>query len=138
MVNSLPFLLWKDRIAMAMRNIPPSVTYPSPNEFLETVYPITGIINASQAQVTCAAYPFTTGDIGITQVTFKQVQGMLPINGITCLITNVIDSSHFTISVNTTNFPAYRGGGVICIDTGQPPIETVGSQTFNTPWQNIF
>ena len=118
---------------------PPSVTYPSPNEWPETVFPITGITNASQATVTCAAYPFDPSeDPFITQITFKQVQGMLPINGLTCLITQVVDSSHFVVNVNSTNFPAYTSGGVICIDTGQPPIETVGQQTFNTPFHNIL
>lgn len=121
-----------------MRSIPPSVTYPSPNEFLETVYPITGISNNSQATVTCAAYPFTTEDQFVTQVTFKQVGGMLPINGITCLITNVLSSTQFQIAVDTTNFPAYTTGGVICIDTGQPPVEQQGFQYFNTPWQNVL
>lgn len=117
---------------------PPSVTYPSPYEWLQTVYPITGISNAAQAVVTCAAYPFGPEDPGITQLTFKQVGGMIPINGLTCLIVAVNDSSHFTVNVNTTNFPPYTSGGVICIDTGQPPIETQGQQTFNTPFQNIL
>lgn len=123
---------------MGLRNIPPSVTYPSPNEFLETVFPITGITKDSQATVTCAAYPFTAKDQFVTQVTFKQVVGMLPINGLTCLITNVLSSTQFQIAVNTTNFPAYVSGGVICIDTGQPPVEQQGAQYFNTPWQNIL
>lgn len=117
---------------------PPSVTYPSPNEWLDTVFPITGITKAAQARITCTAYSFTQQDVDITQVTFKQVRGMIPINGITCLIIQVIDSSNFIVAVNTTNFPAYTGGGVICIDTGQPPIEQSGAQTFNTPWQNIL
>jgi hypothetical protein len=117
---------------------PPSVTYPSPNEWLETVYPITGITNDSVATVTCAAYPFTTQDIGITSVTFKQVKGMTPINGITALIESVPSSTQFTVNVNTTNFPTYTSGGVICIDTGEPPVQTVGTQTFNTPWQNVL
>lgn len=123
---------------MGMRNIPPSVTYPSPNEFLETVYPITGITNASQAIITCSAYSFTSADNFITQITFKQVEGMLPINGITALITKVISSTQFQVAVDTTNFPIYRGGGVICIDTGQPPVEQQGFQYFNTPWQNVL
>jgi len=123
---------------MGMRNIPPSVTYPSPNEFLETVFPITNITNASQATVTCSAYPFTTTDQYVTQVTFKQVQGMLPINGLTCLITNVLSSTQFQVAVDTTNYPIYRSGGVICIDTGQPPVEQQGFQYFNTPWQNVL
>jgi len=118
---------------------PPSVTYPSPNEFLETVYAITGITNNSRSVVTCTAYPFTALDVGVTSVTFKQVLGMLPINGITTLITAVdTDTDTFTVDINSTNFPAYVSGGVICIDTGQPPTQTVGSQTFNTPWQNIL
>lgn len=117
---------------------PPSVTYPSPNEWLETVYPITGITNDSQAIITCAAYPFTASNAFITQVTFKQVIGMLSINGITALIIEIISASQFRVSVNTTQFPSYVSGGVICIDTGQPPVETQGQQTFNTPWQNIL
>lgn len=118
---------------------PPSVTYPSPNEFLETVYAITGITQDSVATVTCTAYPFTTLDEGITWVTFKQVTGMIPINGTTALIQSVdTDNDTFTVNVNTTNFPAYVSGGVICIDSGQPPTQTSGAQTFNTPWQNIL
>ena len=117
---------------------PPSVTYPSPHEWLITVFAITGITNDSQATITCAAYPFSLNDNYITSVTFKQVNGMIPINGITALILRVIDASNFVVDVNTTNFPPYTGGGVICIDTGQPPTETVGKQTFNTPFQNIL
>ena len=117
---------------------PPSVTYPSPNEWLVTVYPITNITNDSNAIVTCAAYPFSLNDEYITQVTFKQVNGMLPINGITALIIKVVDIAHFIVNINTTGFPTYTSGGVFCIDTGEPPTETVGSQTFNTPFQNIL
>lgn len=118
---------------------PPSVTYPSPNEWLVTVYPITGITNDSQAIVTCAAYPFSADDQYVTQITFKQVQGMLPINGITCLILQVLSPTQFTVGVNTTQFPAYTGGGVICIDTGQQPVvEQQGFQFFNTPFHNIL
>ena len=118
---------------------PPSVTYPSPNEWLETVFELTGITNDSQAVVTCPFYSFTSADKYITQVTFKQVPGMIPINGRTGLIVDVIDSETFVVNINTTQFPPYlTTGGVICIDTGQPPTQTVGSQTFNTPFQNIL
>jgi hypothetical protein len=117
---------------------PPSVTYPSPNEWLVTVYPITGITNETQAGVTCAAYPFAADNTDVTQLTFKQVRGMIPINGLTCLITEVIDAAHFRVNVNTSQFPAYTGGGVICIDTGQPVVEQQGFQFFNTPYQNIL
>jgi hypothetical protein len=117
---------------------PPSVTYPSPNQWLVTVYPITGITNEPQAVITCPGYAFGPKDPFVTQVTFKQVQGMLPINGLTCLIVEVLSSTQFVVQVNTSGFPAYVSGGVICINTGQPVTETVGSQTFNTPFQNIL
>jgi len=87
--------------------------------------------------VTCVAYAFSQQDVNVTSVTFKQVKGMIPINGITALIIGVIDSSHFVVNVNSTNFPNYSSGGVICIDTGQPPSERQSFQYFNTPFQNI-
>lgn len=117
---------------------PTSVTYPSPNEWLETVYSISGVTNDSQATVTCSTYEFSSEDEGITSVTFKQITGMLPLNGITARITSVVSSTQFKVDINTTNFPAYASGGVICIDTGEPPTQTQGAQTFNTPWQNIL
>jgi len=117
---------------------PPSVTYPSPNEWPETVFDITAITRAPQAQITCPDYEFGSEDPYVTQITIKKVNGMLPINGLTCLITEVIDASNFLVNVNTTQFPAYTSGGVICIDTGQPVTQTVGAQTFNTPFQNIL
>jgi hypothetical protein len=117
--------------------IPPSVTYPSPNEWPETIKSISGITNASVAEVTCTDHTFTTQDESVTTVLFKQVSGMLPINGLPGLIQQVIDDDHFTVNIDTTGFPVYRGGGVISIVTGQPPIETVGFQTFNTPFHNI-
>lgn len=116
---------------------PLSVTYPSPDEYLGTVYDITNITNGSSATVTCSDYPFSSSDVGITSVTFKQVTGMLPINGQTSIIQSV-SGDDFTVNINTTNYPGYVSGGVICIDTGQPPTQSVGAQTFNTPWQNIL
>lgn len=122
---------------MTSNAVPPSVTYPSPNEWLNTVYTITHVTNDAQAIVTCAAHPFTGADALITQLTFKQIVGMLPLNGTTALITEILDSSHFVVNVNTTGYPIYQSGGVICVDTGQPPVEQQGSQFFNTPFQNI-
>lgn len=118
--------------------VAPSVTPPSPNEYAESVFAITGITRDSVAKVTCAAYPFTAQDQGVTSITFKQVKGMIQINGITAKIQQVLDSSHFTVNVNTTSFAPYSSGGVICIDTGQPPVEQQGFQYFNTPFQNIL
>ncbi len=122
---------------MSSNAVPPSVTPPSPFEWPETVKTITNVTNNSVAQVTCPTHGFTAADQGVTSVMFKQIVGMLPLNGQPGLIQLVIDADHFTVNVNTTFYPVYRSGGVICILTGQPPSETVGFQTFNTPFQNI-
>lgn len=122
---------------MSSNAVPPSVVPPSPYEWLQTVFPITNVSRDAQAIVTCSSYPFTSQDVNVTSITFKQIRGMIQMNGITALIVAVIDSSNFVVNVNSTNFATYQSGGVICIDTGQPPIETQGFQTFNTPFQNI-
>ena len=122
---------------MSSNAVPPSVTPPSPNEYPITIKAITGITNASQAQITSAAHGFTNADIGLTQVMPLQVQGMLPINGVAGLIQSIIDVNNFTVSINTNFFPIYRSGGVISVLTGQPPVEQQGFQYFNTPFQNI-
>lgn len=122
---------------MASNAVPPSVTPPSPFEWPETVKPIQGITTDSIATITCTSHGFTEMDESITQVMFLQVSGMLPINGLPGLILTVIDVDHFTVNIDTTFFPPYTANGVINILTGQPPIEKVGSQIFNTPFQNI-
>lgn len=122
---------------MTSNAVPPSVTPPSPNEWPNTIRTITGITTDSQAQVTCPAHGFTSADVGLTSVMFLQVVGMLPINGLPGVIQSIVDVNNFTVNINTTFFPIYRSGGVISILTGQPPVETVGFQTFNTPFQNI-
>lgn len=121
---------------MTSNAVPPSVTPPSPNEYPITIKTITGITNATEAQVTCPSHGFGSTDIGQTFIGFKQVIGMLPINGTNGIVQSVIDSDNFTVNINTNTFPIYRSGGVISIVSGQPPVETVGFQTFNTPFQN--
>jgi hypothetical protein len=123
---------------MASNAVPPSVTFPSPFEWpQDLVKAITGITRDSQAKVTCVAHGFTTADEGITFIMLKQVLGMLQINGINALIQEVIDSDNFTININSTTFSNYVTGGVVIVDSGQPPAEQVGFQVFNTPFQNI-
>lgn len=122
---------------MASNAVPPSVTPPSPFEWPETIKTITNVTNASQAQVTCPTHGFTSQDVGQTFVMFLQVKGMLPINGVPGIIQSIVDVNNFTVNINTTSFPIYRSGGVISVLSGQPPVETVGFQTFNTPFQNI-
>lgn len=122
---------------MSSNAVPPSVTPPSPYEWPNTIKAITNVTTDSQAQVTCPSHGFTAADVGQTSVMFLQVRGMLPINGLPGLIQSIVDSNNFTVNVNTTFFPVYRGGGVISILTGQPPVEQQGFQYFNTPFQNI-
>lgn len=123
---------------MTSNAIPPSVTFPSPLEWpQDLVKTITSITRDSNARVTIVGHGFTSLDQGVTFVCFKQVQGMLQINGLDCLIAQVIDSDHFTVNINSTNFHDYMSGGVIIVDSGQPTIQQQGFQVFNTPFQNI-
>jgi hypothetical protein len=117
--------------------IPPSVTPPSPFEWPETIRTLTGISKARQAVVTCPSHGFTSQDVDVTSVMFLQVKGMIQINGVPGVIQQVIDANNFVVNINTSEFFPYSSEGVINIDTGIPPIEQVGSQWFNTPFQNI-
>jgi len=122
---------------MTSNAVPPSVTPPSPNEWPQTVQSISGITNDSTAKITCNNHGFTGADVGITSVMFKQVIGMLPINGLPGRIQQVVDVNNFTVNIDTTNFPIYRSGGIIITLTGEPPVQQSGFQYFNTPFQNI-
>lgn len=123
---------------MTSNAVPPSVTPPSPNEWPQnTVIAITGITNDSQALVTAPAHGMTSANNGNTFVGFKQVQGMIQINGTNALITTIIDANNFRVSLNTTNFYVYASNGVVIVDTSIDPIQQQGSQTFNRPFQNI-
>ncbi len=120
---------------------PPSVTYPSPNEWPQTSFAITGITRAQNAQITAPGNSFTTADIDITFVDFVQVKGMIQINGLTGLIKSIIDANNFTVNINTSQFYPYASGGWVNNMTGSPPVpprETIGFQTFNTPFRNLF
>lgn len=123
---------------MTSNAVPLSVTPPSPNEWPQgLVKTVTNITRDSQATVTVPSHGFTYLDNEVTFICFKQVQGMLQINGLDCLIQQVIDIDNFTVNINSTNFYDYRGAGVIIVDSGQPTFEQSGFQVFNTPFQNI-
>lgn len=123
---------------MTSNAVPPSVTPPSPDEWpQDLIKPITGISKDYQATVTSVAHGFTTASEGVTFVMFKQVQGMLQINGMNALIQKIVDVDHFTVNIDTTNFYTYVSSGVIIVDSGLPPTTTTGFQTYNTPFQNI-
>lgn len=123
---------------MVSNAVPDSVTYPSPNEWpQDLVRTITSISKDHLAQITSADHGFTSLNEGQTFMTIKQVKGMLQINGISCVLVQVIDSDNFTVSINSTNFSPYISDGVFIIDTGLPPTQTEGFQTFNRPFQNV-
>ncbi len=123
---------------MPSNAVPPSVTPPSPFEFPETVLPITGITNNSPyATVTSPMHGLTADCAGTTFVFFKQVEGMIQINGLNALIQTIPDVNTFTVGLNTTNFFTYTGGGVFILDTSVPAVEQQGFQVFNSPFQNI-
>lgn len=123
---------------MSSNAVPPSVTPPSPNEWpQDLIKVISGITKDSVATVTSTAHGFTTASEGMTFIMFKQVRGMIQINGLNALIQKVIDADTFTVNIDTTNFYTYVSDGVIIVDSGLPPTEQQGFQVFNTPFQNI-
>jgi hypothetical protein len=117
----------------------PSVTYPSPEEWPQTqIKTVTNITQARKAVVTSVAHGFDASFLGVTSLTFKQINGMLQMNGMTAQLDSIIDANNFTVNVDSTYFYPYAGSGVAIVDTGIPAIEQSGSQFFNTPWQNTF
>ena len=118
--------------------VPPSVTYPSPNEWPNQVRTVSAITREAQATVTSSAHGFNAQDVGVTFLTFKNVAGMQQINGLTGTVVRVLSADDFVVSINTTTFSPYSSGGVFIIDSGVPPLEKQGSQFFNTPFQNTF
>lgn len=123
---------------MTSNAVPPSVTPPSPLEWpQDLIVAITGISKDSLAKITAPSHGFTAADQGQTFIGIKQVQGMFQINGLNGLVQQVIDSSNFTVNIDSTNFYTYHSGGVVLIDSGQPVVEQQGFQVFNTPFQNI-
>jgi len=123
---------------MISNAVPPSVTPPSPYEWpQDLVKIISNITRDSLAKVTVVDHGFDSSSNGVTFVTFKQVKGMLQINGMDALIQEVLDEDNFTVNINSTNFFNYQSAGVIIVLTGLPPLQRAGFQYFNRPFQNI-
>lgn len=123
---------------MSSNAVPPSVTPPSPYEWpQDLVKPISAITRDSQARITCVDHGFDNDSNNTTFILFKQVQGMIQINGLNALIQQVIDADTFTVNINSTNFYNYTSGGVVIVDTGLPPVQRQSFQYFNRPFQNI-
>lgn len=117
--------------------IAPAVTPPSPNEWQNSVQTITGISKARNAQVTVVNHGFTDTDVGLTFVGFTQVKGMIQINGLTALITSIVDANNILVNIDTSSFYTYSSGGQLTTISGHPPITTFSFQVYNTPWQNV-
>lgn len=123
---------------MTSNAVPPSVTPPSPNEWpQDLIKTISNITKDSQATVTSTAHGFASDSEGATFLCFKQVEGMIQINGLNALIQKVIDANNFTVNIDTTNFFAYTSGGVAIVDSSLPPNQQQGFQVFTRPFQNI-
>lgn len=117
---------------------PPSVTYPSPNEWpQDLIKTITNITKDIRATVTIPSHGFSSDNEHVTFVLFKQVKGMIQINGMNALIQKIIDNDNITVNINSTNFFPYSSDGVLIVDSGLPPTQTQSFQTFNRPFQNI-
>jgi hypothetical protein len=99
------------------------VTYPSPKEWPITVFAITAINNATQAQVTAPGHGITLNppNNSIPKVDFTQVKGMQQINGQFAFVTNVIDVNNINVALDTSQYYAYTGGGFLNITGGSPP-----------------
>ena len=99
------------------------VTYPSPNEWTTTVHAITGITRAGNPIVTAASHGITISSSQSTpRVDFTQVQGMHQINGQSAFVTSVIDTSNFTIALDTSQYSAYSSGGFVNVLVSPAPI----------------
>lgn len=122
---------------MSSNAVPPSVTPPSPDEWPDTIRDITSISRGHTSTVQSVGHGFTSEDVGVTSVMFLQVRGMIQINGLPGVIQQVIDVDNFTVNIDSTNFFAYTGGGIVSILTGIPPSTTQGFQVFNTPFHNV-
>lgn len=99
------------------------VTYPSPNEWPITVHNITGITKSPQPIITAPGHGITiTSGQPIPVVDFTQVNGMYQINGKFAYVTSVINSSNFTIALDTTQFSPYISGGFVNVIVSPAPI----------------
>jgi hypothetical protein len=105
------------------RNIPPSVVYPSPNEWPVTYRAITGITRSKNAIITSIAHGFTSADIPSTALDFTQVKGMFQINGKVAYIKSIVDADNFIIDLDTSQFYDYTSGGYANIMAGISPYD---------------
>ena len=98
------------------------VTYPSPNEWPITVFAVTAITQAANAQVTAPSHGITLSpNLSVPVVDFTQVVGMHQINGQFGFVLQVIDANNIIVGINTQFFSPYISGGFLNITGGNPP-----------------
>ncbi len=90
--------------------------------FTATNLTITGISKAANASIT-ATHAFTSGDIGVTTVSFHGIKGMTQMNTLTGVIQTVTSTTSFTVNINSTGFSTYSSGGIANIVTGSPYLQ---------------
>ncbi len=84
--------------------------YTTPTINTSATKSITGITNASRAQVTCVAH----GLSGRENIKFSSVSGMTQINGFDAFVELIPgDPDHFLVDIDTTAFGTYTSGGTI-------------------------
>ena len=106
------------------RSIPPSVTFPSPNEWPVTVHAIIGITRSPNPTITALNHGITLSSTQSTpKVDFDQVKGMHEINGQFAFVTKVIDANNFQIALDTSQFSPYTSGGFVNVTGGSAPID---------------
>lgn len=112
------------------RVIPPSVTYPSPNEWTVTYVAVTGIQKGLRTKVTAPSHGITlvTGS-NTPGVDFSQIKGMREINGVFGYVSQVIDENTVMVDIDSTNFNDYSSGGYMNKIAGSSPID---------PFTNIY
>ncbi len=112
---------------LAGTNIPPGnggVVFPSPNEWPVTIHAITGITQSANPIVTAVDHGITISTSQSTpKVDFTQVKGMTQINGKFAFVTSVINSSQFTIALDTSQYSTYTSGGFVNVTISPSPID---------------
>lgn len=84
---------------------------------LEQPLTITAITKDANAQVTIAYHGYIVGN----QIYFNNVLGMSEINGLTGIVTSVIDANNFTVDIDSRTFSTFTGDSGGIVNVGPPP-----------------
>lgn len=78
---------------------------------------ITAITKAAQAQVTAANHAYAVGD----RVFIDGVEGMIEMNGVYAIVTQIMSANAFKINVDSTNFSTFTSSDGIVRGSAPPP-----------------